>query len=285
MQFFKTMEKAKRTRGQLNDKKSKDLSTAEPPRAKRKYSHNKVQGDPSTLKLAAKTLDLPVQDGNADALKLSIGERLPYEFFNCPCTQLARRLLGQTLLRRIGTELLLGRIVETEAYLGAEDKAAHSFNGKKTERNQAMFMSPGTAYVYNIYGMYCCFNISSQGDGCAVLLRALEPISGIQVMRDNRKSKATVKEKHLTNGPSKLCQAFSITKAGFNQTDLTTSDEMWLEYGGEVSDNLVVSCERVNIGYAGDWVDKPLRFYLLNNYCVSVRNKEAENKITKKLEF
>ncbi|CAG5118854.1 unnamed protein product, partial [Candidula unifasciata] len=211
-------------------------------------------------------------------LTSSSNKRLSREFFDVPCVDLARALLGQYLVRRLGTERVSGRIVETEAYLGLEDKAAHSYKGKRTERNEAMFMQPGTAYVYNIYGIYCCLNISSQGEGCAVLLRALEPVQNIGIMRTTRSSNSTKKQKdkEMTNGPSKLCQALQISKSMFNQIDLSSSDLMWLEKGDDVDNDSIISCPRINIGYAEEWKEKPLRFYLIGNECVSVKDKAAE---------
>ena len=91
-------------------------------------------------------------------------KRLSRKFFDRDCERLAKGLLGKVLCRELDGEILKGRIVETEMYPGQTDKASHSFNQKRTGRNGAMFMAPGTAYVYNIYGMYCCFNISSKGD-------------------------------------------------------------------------------------------------------------------------
>jgi len=200
------------------------------------------------------------------------------DFYNQPCVRLARALLGKKLVRTLGNERLSGKIVETEAYLGGEDKASHSFNGKKTERNAAMFMTPGTCYVYNIYGMYCCFNISSQGEGAAVLIRALEVTEGFETMRKARsvKSSKHIKDKDLANGPSKLCQALQINKAGFNQSHLTTSMDLWLEEDTLIEDNQIISSPRINISYGEEWVDKPLRFYILGNPCISVRDKKCE---------
>lgn len=91
-------------------------------------------------------------------------KRLPYSFYNQPCQDLAKILLGKKVVRKLPSgEIVSGIIVETEAYLGGEDKAAHSYNGKRTEKNEAMYMAPGTAYVYHIYGTYTCLNISSKG--------------------------------------------------------------------------------------------------------------------------
>ncbi|XP_056391317.1 DNA-3-methyladenine glycosylase [Hyla sarda] len=206
--------------------------------------------------------------------------RLLSDFYNKPCIELAKSFLGQVLVRRLpdGTELR-GRIVETESYLGGEDEASHSRGGKRTERNVAMFMKPGTIYVYQIYGMYFCMNVSSQGDGAAVLLRSLEPMEGLDTMRVFRNVKRNVqkplKDKELCNGPSKLCQAFAIEKS-FDRHDLTDDQNTWLEAGPEILEEDIVSCPRIGISNAGDWTRKPLRFYIKDNEFVSVRDKAAE---------
>ncbi|CAL8273532.1 unnamed protein product [Lota lota] len=227
--------------------------------------------------------------------------RLGDHFFNQPCIALAKALLGKVLVRRCadGSELR-GRVVETEAYLGGEDKASHSAGGKRTERNTAMFMKPGTIYVYSIYGIYLCMNVSSQGDGAAVLLRSLEPLQGQPVMRQLRaqaRRKATarpLKEKELCNGPSKLCQALDIPRH-FDRRDLAGDPDVWLETESDdpgstgppitqpgvegkktAEAGVVVAATRIGIESHGEWAKKPLRFYLLGNQCVSVVDREAE---------
>uniref|UniRef100_A0A8C6WBG4 DNA-3-methyladenine glycosylase n=1 Tax=Nannospalax galili TaxID=1026970 RepID=A0A8C6WBG4_NANGA len=212
--------------------------------------------------------------------------RLGPEFFDQPAVTLARAFLGQVLVRRLtdGTELR-GRIVETEAYLGPEDEAAHSRGGRQTPRNRGMFMKPGTLYVYIIYGMYFCLNVSSQGDGACVLLRALEPMEGLETMRQLRSTlrKSSVgralKDRELCNGPSKLCQALAIDKS-FDQRDLTQDEAVWLECGSHTglgpSELAVVTAARVGIGYAGEWTQKPLRFYIQGSPWVSVTDRVAE---------
>lgn len=150
-----------------------------------------------------------------------MASRLTESFFDQPCEQLAQNLLGKILVRKLenGT-ILKGRIVETESYLGAIDKASHTYQNRVTARNLPMYMPPGTIYVYFIFGMYSCFNISSQGDGCAVLIRALEPINGLKEMEKNRNSikkssknsKKKFKSHELCNGPSKLCMSYSLYK-------------------------------------------------------------------------
>lgn len=233
-------------------------------------------------------------------------DRCDFDFYDCPCEELARKLLGCLLVTKISEvvgdrsgaekddELLQngergkdkgeacsgqregaeswkcwGRIVETEAYLGGEDKAAHSYGGKKTERNQAMYMPPGTAYVYSVYGTHHCFNISSRGPGAAVLIRALEPLGGLEQMRKYRK--AARKERDLCNGPAKLCQALGIDKT-CDRLDLTSSECLWVELpvvcgheGGGVMERA-----RVGVDYAGEeWAKKLLRFYVRGSQFVS----------------
>ncbi|CAG5897951.1 unnamed protein product [Menidia menidia] len=119
--------------------------------------------------------------------KNDVQHRLGEDFFRQPCISLAKAFLGKVLVRRCadGTELR-GTVVETEAYPGGEDKASHSAGGRRTERNAAMFMKPGTIYVYPIYGIYLCMNVSSEGEGAAVLLRSLEALQGQPVMRELR---------------------------------------------------------------------------------------------------
>ncbi|XP_062846379.1 DNA-3-methyladenine glycosylase [Trichomycterus rosablanca] len=212
--------------------------------------------------------------------------RLKFDFFNQPCVDLARAFLGKVLVCRHsdGTELR-GMVVETEAYLGGEDKASHSAGGKRTERNAAMFMKPGTIYVYHIYGIYLCMNVSSQGEGAAVLLRALEPLQGQDVMRSLRAAKRkegarTIKDRELCNGPSKLCQALNIQRS-FDRRDLATDDDVWLEANtqeGKPGTRDVVSAPRIGVESHGEWATKPLRFYLRGHPCVSLRDKEAEVK-------
>ena len=175
-----------------------------------------------------------------------------------------------------------GRVVEVESYPGKTDGASHSFKGE-TERNRAMFMGPGTAYVYSIYGMYHCFNVSSLGEGAAVLIRSIQPLEGLEVMRRNREARRkagakAMKEKDLCNGPSKLCQALDIDKR-LNCSDLISSEEIWLEEGGERED-VLVQTTRVGIeGSGAEWAGLELRWYMLGNNHVSVRDRQAEARL------
>ncbi|XP_053936176.1 DNA-3-methyladenine glycosylase [Cuculus canorus] len=217
--------------------------------------------------------------------------RLEADFFNQPCVSLARSFLGQILVRKLpdGRELW-GRIVETEAYLGGEDEASHSKGGKQTQRNAAMFMKPGTLYVYQIYGIYFCVNVSSQGEGAAVLLRSLEPLQGLEAMRELRSASRKgptkpMKDWQLCNGPSKLCQALGIDKA-FDQRDLTQDAAIWMVPGQDLpGEQDVVATTRIGIGNRGEWTQKPLRFYLRGNKFVSVVDKKTERELVARGEF
>jgi DNA-3-methyladenine glycosylase len=224
-------------------------------------------------------------------------ERLSDSFYNYDCIDLCKKLLGKYLVRKTTqNELMVGKIVEVEAYLGGtSDRASHSFNNKKTDRNMAMYMKPGTAYVYIIYGMYCCLNISSRGDGSGVLIRALEPVLGIDLMKSNRlslnnekkNSSSSMNVKNLTNGPSKLCMAMNITKDLFNQVDLSKSDGLlWVQenfedFQTQKSDDKIEIVKSKRIGLNSimvgqDACDFLYRFYIKNNQFVSVKCKNDE---------
>ncbi|NXQ79132.1 3MG glycosylase, partial [Nyctibius grandis] len=219
------------------------------------------------------------------AIEKKNASKLEADFFNQPCISLAKSFLGQVLVRKLpdGRELW-GRIVETEAYLGGEDEASHSKGGKQTQRNTAMFMKPGTLYVYQIYGIYFCVNVSSQGEGAAVLLRSLEPLRGLEAMRELRSASRkgptkALKDWQLCNGPSKLCQAFGIDKA-FDQRDLTQDAAIWMVPGQELpGEQDVVATTRIGVGNRGEWAQKPLRFYLRGNKFVSVVDKKTEREM------
>ncbi|KAL7633284.1 UNVERIFIED_CONTAM: hypothetical protein RMT77_016389 [Armadillidium vulgare] len=203
-------------------------------------------------------------------------------FYNQECLKLAKALLGQLVVRLIEGKRLSGFIIETECYLGSDDVASHSHNGKRTPRNEPMFMPAGTSYVYSIYGMYHCFNISSKEDGSCVLIRALEPYENQDKMTSNRLKgfKSTAKQlkvKELCNGPSKLCRSLNITKESCNKVNMINSDIFWLENGVDVPEEEIVVSKRVGIESAGEeWANKLLRFYIIDNTCVSVRDKVKE---------
>ncbi|XP_044574840.1 DNA-3-methyladenine glycosylase-like isoform X2 [Cotesia glomerata] len=218
--------------------------------------------------------------------KLLSSNRLTYNFYNIPCEQLAQQLLGKILVRKLKNgKILKGRIVETESYLGGIDKASQTYQNKVTSRNLPMYMPPGTIYVYLTYGMYHCFNISSQGEGAAVLLRGIEPLEGIEKMMSYRtsnlksKNKKILKIHELCNGPSKLCLSFKINRDCCKYS-LCSWKNMWIENDSNPSEETIeiIQCPRIGIDSAGpEWAMKPLRYYIYNNTSVSKRDKKAED--------
>lgn len=160
--------------------------------------------------------------------------------------QVARELIGKKLVRRINGSEVSGIIVETEAYCGTEDSACHAYRGR-TPRNTVMFGLPGYAYVYFTYGMHYLLNLVTEEEGnpCAVLIRAVLPLAGIEEMEARRKKKGA----QLTNGPAKLCQAFAIDKS-LNGFDLTCKKELWVENYRTVPAKLITATPRIGIDYA-----------------------------------
>jgi DNA-3-methyladenine glycosylase len=192
---------------------------------------------------------------------------VPRPFYIHPPDQVAQALLGKILVRRCEGEWLSGRIVEVEAYFGLGDEAAHAFAGK-TRRNAVLFGPPGFAYVYFIYGMHYCLNISCEPDGQAgcVLLRALEPLEGLATMGRMRGVEPGSNPRLLASGPGRLCQALGITRDMHNGVDVTHSHSgLHVEDDGFVADGIAV-LPRVGIRKA---VDRPLRFALEGNSFVS----------------
>lgn len=201
-------------------------------------------------------------------------KKLNSKFYQQNTFQLAKALLGKYLVRKIGSKTLIAKIVETEAYYGHKDKASHASRGK-TERTKVMFGQPGTAYIYQIYGMYFCLNIVTEPKDfpAAILIRALEPIEGIKYMQKNRKLKASafiLRPSALTNGPSKLCQALKIDKK-LNGEDLISSNQLYLAQNPKeiIIPSQIQSAKRIGIDYAGSYKHKPWRFYLKDNTFVS----------------
>jgi DNA-3-methyladenine glycosylase len=199
------------------------------------------------------------------------GQLIPRAFFEAPAELVAPRLLGKVLAHRTPAGVLSGRIVEVEAYLGPHnqppDPAAHTFRGA-TPRNQVIFGLAGHAYVYSIYGKYFCMNVSCEPEGQAgcVLVRALEPLRGVEQMRVNRGLEQGAKPSQLTAGPSRLCQALGLTRATHNGLDLTdaSSPLQLLDDGFPEAEAHVTV--RIGIRHA---VDLPLRFILRGHPCVS----------------
>ena len=199
---------------------------------------------------------------------------LKRRFYRRDPVTLARALLGRKLVRRLGNGVVLsGRIVETEAYLGIPDRAAHSFGGRRTQRTETMWMDGGHAYVYFTYGMHWLLNIVAEREGrpTACLIRALEPLEGIEVMRRNRGGKRSrFKDTELCSGPAKLTQALRID-GKLDRSDLVEGKSLYLERGSPVSGARIVTATRIGVAYAREWAKKPLRFYVRDNPNVSVR--------------
>jgi DNA-3-methyladenine glycosylase len=196
-------------------------------------------------------------------------EKLPRRFYTRSDTLLvARQLLGQLLVVQTPAGARVsGRIVETEAYMGPEDRAAHSFGNRRTPRTEPMYALGGMAYVYFIYGMYFQFNVVTGRASIphAVLVRALEPMEGLEIMRARRQVK---NDRDLTSGPGKLCIAMGIDRS-FNNADLL-GDTIWIEAGERpIARKEIASGPRVGIDYAGEYVDKPWRFWVRDNPYVS----------------
>ncbi len=165
----------------------------------------------------------------------------------------ARMLLGKLLVCECSGERLAGRIVEVEAYFGTEDPAAHAYVGR-TERNAVLFGPPGMAYVYFIYGMYYCLNVACEPDGHAgcVLIRALEPVEGLETMAKFRKLPPHPKPQLLTSGPGRLCQALNITRAAHNGLDVTNKSScLRIEDDGHRPEEILVT-PRIGIRHAAE---------------------------------
>ncbi len=201
--------------------------------------------------------------------------RLSREFYAQDTLGAARRLLGKYLIRRLDGELLAGRIVETEAYVGRCDKACHAYHYRRTARTETLFAPPGTAYIYLIYGMYHCLNFVTEPEGepAAVLLRALEPVAGAETMsrlRYGDKPLTNYRKKNFLNGPGKICRALALTRAE-NGLDLT-GDTLFLCDSPEdaglppfpaPAGERVLTGPRIGVDYAEEARDFPWRFRLV----------------------
>ncbi len=195
--------------------------------------------------------------------------RLKRPFFSHNTLTVAKDLLGEYLVRKIGNRKLAGKIVETEAYIGPEDKASHAFGGKITERCKTEYLEGGHIYIYLCYGMYWQLNITTSlvGKPECVLIRALEPANEIS------KVKTTSQKLKVASGPGKLCKWMKLDKS-FDGEDLTKSKRIWLEDRSDkvpekIKKSQIVAAKRIGIDYAGLWAKKPWRFYLKDNLFVS----------------
>lgn len=195
--------------------------------------------------------------------------KLTREFYARPVLTVARESIGKLLIHRTPEGEAGGVIVEAEAYRGPLDQAAHSSRGL-TKRTAAMFGPPGHAYIYLLYGLSWAINLvaAREGEPHAVLIRALEPVCGLELIASRRRRPANSRE--LTNGPGKLTQALGITGAQYG-IDLC-SDELFLEDVGRCS--RVKQSTRINVDYAGVWAQRRWRFYEGGNRFVSVPPRE-----------
>lgn len=235
---------------------------------------------------------------------------LPRTFYNHPAEHLARALLGQRLTRIIHGIRCSGIIIETEAYTGIDDAASHAFRGRRSPKNESMYARPGTAYVYFTYGMHHCFNVACEAIDipAAVLIRALEPIEGLDEMTSRRGPQAPAKSqpsaartktpkstapisrrsaappstpspaspraltksaaRFLCGGPGKLCAALAIDRT-LDGLDLCTSPIIRIEPGETIPDNLIARSPRIGIGERGEWSRRELRFFIRNHPGVS----------------
>jgi DNA-3-methyladenine glycosylase len=195
--------------------------------------------------------------------------KLGRDFYSQPVLKVARQCIGKILVHRTAAGEAAGRIVEAEAYRGPADLAAHSSRGL-TKRTAAMFGPPGHAYVFLLYGSSWAMNlvVADEGEPHAVLIRALEPVRGFELMAQRRGRPASARE--LTNGPGKLTHALGITGADYG-CDLC-GDRLYVEDDGNWRGRLGRS-PRINVDYAGPWAARPWRFYARGNRYVSVAPK------------
>lgn len=190
------------------------------------------------------------------------GKLLPYSFYQKDTISVAKGLLGKIMVFEDGPNRVAGMVVETEAYLGAEDPSCHSARGR-SKRNEVMFGPSGHAYIYLIYGIYLCFNVTSGPDDRpeAVLLRAVEPLEGIRTMEKNRGQEDI---HNLCSGPGKLVQAMGIDFS-LNGTSVVEGPVRFFEEPEPRLFN-IVETTRIGISKAADW---PLRFYIEGNRFIS----------------
>lgn len=206
------------------------------------------------------------------AERVKLGSLLPRSFFNRDPRDVSPELLGKLIIRRDGRKIIAGRIVEVEAYLGLDDAAAHAAAGR-TPRNEVLFGPPGHAYVYFIYGMHYCLNISCmpQGEAGCVLIRALEPVAGIAEMADARELQGVDLSsaralRNLTSGPARLCEALEITRQRDNGKNLLSPrSDLQARDDGFRPANIVVG-PRIGITKSAQM---PLRYQIEGNSFVS----------------
>ena len=193
--------------------------------------------------------------------------RIERKFYMRDAVTVGKDILGKIIVKKTADgRIMSGRITEVEAYMGITDKASHSYGGRRTKRTEVMYKEGGYSYVFLIYGMYECFNVTAgrEGDPQAVLIRGVEPLENKNLMWEKRKVK---KEKDISNGPGKLTKALGITRED-NGADLVAGENLWLEDDGyKVKD--IVETTRIGIDYAEEDALKPWRFYIKDSIFVS----------------
>jgi DNA-3-methyladenine glycosylase len=197
-----------------------------------------------------------------------MNRKLPRAFYLHDTVTVARSLLGCVLWRRLGRELFAARLVEVEAYLGANDSASHARRGLRSLRNESMYLEGGHAYVYFTYGMHWCVNVVTQEADTAeaVLLRAAEPLRGIDAMRE-RRPKAE-RDRDLMNGPGKLCSALAIDKSLDGEP--LDGKTLWLAPRDiEVPEKDIAVTPRIGVENSGEAASWPLRFFIRGSGYVS----------------
>jgi DNA-3-methyladenine glycosylase len=198
---------------------------------------------------------------------------LPREFYLRDTVSVARALLGCVLVRRLGRQALSARIVETEAYLGANDSASHARRGLRSPRNESMYLAGGHAYVYFTYGMHYCMNVVTQEADIAeaVLLRAAQPLRGLETIRE-RRPKAR-RDYDLMNGPGKLCAALGIDRA-LDGAPLDGTAALFLTARESIlADEDIAVSGRIGVEGSGEAARWPLRFFLAGNRYVSAHRR------------
>ena len=189
-------------------------------------------------------------------------------YLNKNTIKISKQLLGKILVTNLNNNLTSGIIVETEAYVGINDKASHAYNNRKTNRTLPMYMKGGICYIYLCYGIHYLFNVVTNIKEIphAVLIRSIKPLEGVKIMCKRRKMKRP--NYNLTNGPGKLSQALGITKK-LNGHSLY-GDDIWIEdIKISFKDNNILSSSRIGVDYAGTDAKLPYRFYIKNNKWVS----------------
>lgn len=205
-----------------------------------------------------------------------MGKKLPRTFYiGLDTISIAKELLGKLIVVPVNDHRVSAMIVETEAYLGVADRASHSYNGRRTPRNEVTYGKGGHAYVFFIYGMYYQLNVVTgpAEHPHVVLIRAVEPSEGIEIMRERRWSEpgaiatGRFNDKNLTSGPGKLCIALNIDR-NLNGVDLL-GKQIWLEDHRSFAPNEIAIGKRIGIDYAGEDAEKPWRFWVRQNVYVS----------------